>query len=116
MANVIQLKTNTFDPVADLLDEWNEHKKKLTFQRFISERMPMFFGPLSSNVSLFEKIKTAERQMDIRFSIQKVDNFWTGDLIQDTLSYQCPKFALEDDLRIFIILLHLKIKVTKKPA
>ena len=59
------------------IEEWNDHKRRMTFQRYISERMPMFFGPLASNVPLFEKIKTAERQLDIRFSISKQNNFWT---------------------------------------
>ena len=112
MAMIIQLKPiKHYDPVNDLNDEWNRHKKNLTFQRFISERMPLFFGPLSSNLSLFDKIKFAERQLGVKFSLNKQDNSWTGQLLMDGEYYQCPRFALEDDIRLFIILLHLKITV-----
>lgn len=115
MSTVIALKSQS-DAVGDLFEEWNSHKRRLSFQRFISERMPLFFGPLSSNITLFEKIKNAERQLDIRFSISKSDTFWTGILFFENSQFQCPHFALEDDLRLFFILLHLKLKVTKKPA
>lgn len=115
MATVIPFKPSR-DVVLELLDEWDAHKRKLTFQRFISERMPLFFGPLSSNVSLFEKIKNAERQLDVRFTIVKTSTAWTGTLILFDEIYNCPQFGMEDDLRLFLILLHLKILSTKKPA
>jgi hypothetical protein len=115
MATITPLKSPS-NIVDDLFEEWNDHKRKMTFQRYISERMPMFFGPLASNVPLFEKIKTAERQLDIRFTMSKQNNFWTGNLHFFDENFKCPNFALEDDLRLFLILLHLKLKVTKKPA
>ena len=115
MAQIIQIKSEN-NLVEDLFDEWNAHKRRLTFQRFISERMPLFFGPLSSNIPLFDKIKNAERQLDIRFQITKADTYWSGSIFYSGQEYKCPNFALEDDLRLFIILLHLKLKVTKKPA
>jgi hypothetical protein len=48
--------------------------------------------------------------------MSKQNNFWTGILHFFDENFKCPNFALEDDLRLFLILLHLKLKVTKKPA
>lgn len=97
-------------------EEWMAHKRNLTFNRFISERMPLFFGPLANNCPLSERIKTAERHLDVRFTINKELSSWAGGLFFDDEYIHTPRFPIEDDLRLFLVLLHLKLKVTKKPA
>lgn len=115
--NVIQLKPSSSQTmINDLHDEWMHHKRNLSFQRFIAERMPIYFGPLASNVHLFDKIKSAERNLNHKFTIIKTEEYWFGELIIDDQTLRTPIFPLEDDLRIFMILFTLKHRVTKKPA
>jgi hypothetical protein len=115
MAIVVNLKPLDSQIIAnEFHEEWLSHKRHLTFQKFISERMPLFFGPLASGLSLSERIKNAERHLDIRFTINKEFSSWTGGLFHDEEFVSVPIFPIEDDLRLFLILLHLKLKVTKK--
>jgi len=117
MSVVVNLKPLDNQIIAnDFHEEWTAHKRNLTFNRFISERMPLFFGPLASNQSLAERIKTAERHLDVRFTINKELSSWTGGLFFENEFIYAQRFPIEEDLRLFLVLLHLKLKVTKKPA
>lgn len=115
--NVIQLKpTSNQIMMNELYDEWMHHKRNLSFQRFISERMPIYFGPLASNGHLFDKIKSAERNLNHKFTIIKTEEYWFGEITVENSILRTPIFPVEDDLRIFMILFTLKSRVTKKPA
>lgn len=116
MTNVLPFfKSANIDVINDLFEEWNEHKKKLTFSNYIATRMPLFFGEFSSNLPISDKIKNTERHFAISFEVYSPKNgkLWTGNLYVDSKKFTMPQFVNEDDLRLFMILAFLKIRSVK---
>lgn len=117
MSNVTQLFPSTNQQIIEeLLVEWLNHKRCLSFERFIAERMPLWFGPLSSNQVMIEKIRQAERHTKMEFHFHKGEKFWHGSLKFEGEEVQLPNFIFEDDLRLFAVLSFLKLSSTKKPG